>query len=143
MPAPDDQRDLETVMAYLLSSGVGYTIALFGDFLQLLAYENGTFAVTEAIILTDRHGKELAVDAQSIFATATGAIAFFEERRQKKHWPELLTEVTFSTAEAAVAFFEQRRQARQLGWDFETGGASLQRRANIRERLAQRQTDPE
>ena len=136
MPPPNDQRDLETVMAYLLSSGVGYSIALFGDFLQLRAYENGTFAVTEAIILTNWRGEELAVDTQRIFAAATGAIAFFEERRQKKHWPELLTEVTFSSAEAAVAFFEKRRQERQLGWDYETNGASSQRRANIRERLA-------
>lgn len=133
---PDDQRDLETVMAYLLTSGVGYSIALFGDFLQLLAYENRTFAVTEAIILTNWRGEELAVDTQSIFAAATGAISVYEERVQKKHWPELHTEVTFSSAEAAVAFFEKRRQARQLGWDFETGGASVQGRANIRDHLA-------
>ena len=139
---PDDnhQRDLETVLVYLLTSGVGYSIELFGDLLQLLAYENGTFAVTEAIMLTDGSGGKIEVDAQPIFDSAVGAISFYEKRLQKKTFDELQTEVIFATAEAAVVFFEQRRRERQLGWDYETDGGSTHLE-DIRDLLGPRPTD--
>jgi hypothetical protein len=134
------QRDLETALAYVLASGVGYSIALFGDLLQARAYENGAFAVAEVILLTDGRGGAIEVDAQPIFDAAVGAIHVFEDRVKKKTFDELHIEVTFASAREAVAFFEQRRRARLLGWDYETEGGSLHRE-DIRDLLGPRQAD--
>src|SRR5262249_38237077 len=124
MQKNDQQRDMEVVIAYLLTSGVGYGISLFSDLLQLTPLENGTFCVREVIMLAswseeEREG-EREEERSKVLAAASGALSFFEYRHRTK--AEIETEVIFASAGDAVSFFERRRQERQLGYDFETNG---------------------
>lgn len=133
----DQQRDIEVMMAYLLTSGVGYGISLFSDLLQLTPLEDGTFSVREAIMFVswseEEREKEREDERGKILAAASGALSVFEDRHQRK--AELETEVIFAIARDAVSFFERRRRERLLGYDFETNGASTQKRQDIRNQL--------
>lgn len=137
MQKHDHQRDIEVVMAYLLTCGVGYGISLFHDMLQLSPLENGMFSVREAIMFVswseEEREKEREEEKRKILAAASGMVSFFENRHRTK--AEIETEVIFSNASDAVSFFERRRQERLLGYDFETNGASTRNRQNIRNQL--------
>jgi hypothetical protein len=100
----DQQRDIETIMAYLLTSGVGYGISLFGDMFQLYQLENGTFAVSEAIILTRWSNEEreeekkrakrvveagapAATTRFTLFRELVSPIRRLRERGSLRNWP--------------------------------------------------------